>query len=46
MKKLLSSISVLSACMPALAAPPTQTYVPTVTAAERTAIHARFDALA
>ena len=52
MKKLfsrtLSSIFVLSLCVPAVAAPTFQervTYLPSVTSAERTTIHAHVDAL-
>ena len=45
MNKLLSSGFVLSLCLPAVAAPPTQTYNPTLTPAERSAIHARVNAL-
>jgi hypothetical protein len=52
MKKLLSSILsvifVLSSCMPAFAAPTFRervTYIPSLTPAERTAIHAQVDAL-
>ncbi len=46
MKKLLSGLFVLPLCVPAMAAPPVQTYSPTVTPAERTAIHAAVEALA
>ncbi|MEF7613819.1 M20/M25/M40 family metallo-hydrolase [Aquincola sp. MAHUQ-54] len=46
MKKLLSGFAVLPLCIPAVAAPPVQTYTPTVTAAERAAVHAKVEALA
>lgn len=45
-KKLLSGIFALPLCVPAVAAPPIQTYTPTVTPAERTAVHAAVEALA
>lgn len=45
MRKLLLGIFALPLCVPAVAAPPIQTYVPTLTPAERTIIHAYVDAL-
>lgn len=45
MNKLLSSVFVLTLCTPVVAAPTFQTYTPTLTAAERAAIHARVNAL-
>lgn len=46
MKKILSGFAVLPLCVPVVAAPPVQTYTPSVTAAERAAVHARVEALA
>jgi len=45
-KQLLSGIFALPLCVPAVAAPPVQTYAPSVTPAERTAVHAAVEALA
>lgn len=45
MKKFLSCVVVLPLCVPAVAAPPTHTYTPTLTTAERTLIHASVEAL-
>lgn len=46
MKKILGGVMLLPLCVPVEAAPPVQTYTPSVTAAERAAVHARVEALA
>ena len=46
MKKMLSGFAVLPLCLPVMAAPPVQTYTPSVTPAERAAVHARVESLA